>query len=243
MTKTIFITGATGGVGGATAQLFASHGYRVAVGYHSNVDKANALVQDLPGGGHMAVQCTVNKTETIEQAIAHITQTFGTLDVLVNNGGSTKFIAHADLDALTDEVIDDIFAIHVRGTLACVRHAVPIMNTDGVIVNISSIAAESGMGSNIAYCAAKAAINTIIKSLARCLAPKIRVIGVAPGLLNTGFVKGAGSDDFFIAQAAATPLQRLGTVEEIAQAIYAGVEHMPFTTGRVLTIDGGRLLV
>ena len=135
--------------------------------------------------------------------------------------------------------IDDIFAMHVRGALATIRSAVPIINAGGVIVNISSIAAESGLGSNIAYCASKSAINTITKSLARSLAPKIRVIGVAPGLLNTKFVKGVGADDFFVSQAAATPMQRLGTVEEVAQTVFAGVEYLSFTTGRVLTVDGG----
>ena len=242
MAKTIFITGATGGLGGAVAQKFAAEGYKVAVGYHSNMQKAEKIVKNLSGSGHIAVQCSVHKSVTIVSAIDTIKQAFGSLDVLVNNGGSTKFIPHENMDCLTDEVIDDMFAIHVRGVLACVRTALPIINTNGVIVNISSIAAKSGMGSNIAYCGAKAAINTIIKSLARSLAPKIRVIGVAPGLLHTDFVKGAGSDTFFENQIKSTPLQRLGTTDEVAGAIYAGVEYMPFTTGCVLSVDGGRLL-
>ncbi len=249
MTKTIFITGATSGIGQATAALFASHGYRVAVGYHSettdgekNKHDAEQVVTSLSGDGHISVACSVDNTPSVEKAFAYIKQQFGTLDVLLNNGGSTKFIAHEDLDSLTDDVIDAMFAIHARGTLACVRAAVPMLNDGGVIVNISSIAAETGVGSNIAYCGAKAAVAVMVKSLARALAPKIRVIGIAPGLLRTNCVNGEGAEVFFEQQAAATPMQRLGTVQEVAMAIYTGVEHLTFTTGRILNIDGGRPL-
>lgn len=240
--KTIFITGATGGVGEATSHVFAYHGYRVAIGYHSNTDKANAMIADLDGDGHIAVQCTTNDTDSVTRAVSVIQDAFGGLDVLMNNGGSTRFVPHGDLDALTDDIIDSIFQVHVRGMLACTRGCVPIMNDVGVIVNITSIAGTSGLGSNIAYCGAKAAVNTITKSLARALAPKLRVIGVAPGLLRTDFVQGDGVESFFEDQTHLTPLNRLGTTHEVANAVYTGVEHLTFTTGSVIGIDGGRLL-
>jgi 3-oxoacyl-[acyl-carrier protein] reductase len=115
------------------------------------------------------------------------------------------------------------------------RHA------DGLVVNISSIAAKSAMGSNIAYCASKAALDNLTKSLARALAPRIRVVSVSPGLVDTEFVKSMDitwRDE----QVARTPLHRLCTPTEVAQAVVACATHFTFSTGSVFAVDGGRAL-
>ena len=138
-------------------------------------------------------------------------------------------------------LFDRIMQTHVRGSFACVRELEQLFQADGCIINITSVAGETGMGSNIAYCAAKAALDTMAKSLARALSPKLRVIAVAPGLVDTEFVKGI-DQDWRDKQEQATPLKRLVSPEEVAQTVLACVEHMTFTTGRTVYVDGGRPL-
>ena len=119
---------------------------------------------------------------------------FSRFDVLVNCAGTTRFVPHANLDALDDALIDTILATNVRGAFAAVRAFRSLLENSalpggGVVVNISSIAGEIAMGSNIMYCASKAALDNMTKSLARALAPRIRVVSVLPGLVDTEFVK------------------------------------------------------
>ena len=246
MQKTVLITGATGGLGEVTAHAFANLGYRVAVGYNSNVDKANALVSELQvsqlsGDGHIAVKCTTDDTPSVQQARDVIANEFGGLSALINNAGWTKFVSHDDLQSLDDDLIDGIFKTNVRGAFACVREMEDLLQQGSCIINISSIAGQTGNGSNIAYCASKAALDTMTKSLARVLAPKVRVIAVAPGLVDTEFVRGLDKN-WRDTQENATPMKRLASPEEVAGGITACVEHMTFTTGRTIYIDGGRPL-
>ncbi len=241
MTKTVFITGATGGIGHATAIIFAEAGYRVAVGYNSNLTKAKKIVAELSGTGHIAIQCSIDNTDSIKQAKSIIESEFQTLDALVNNGGFTEFVAHDNLQGLTDKLIDQIFQTHCRGSFACVRELENIFTAGGCIVNITSIAGETGLGSNIAYCAAKSAMDTMTKSLARALSPKIRVLAVAPGLVDTDFVKGIDVQ-WRNAQEESTPLKRLAEPIEIGKAVLACIDTLTFSTGRTIYVDGGRPL-
>ena len=161
--------------------------------------------------------------------------------------GPTRFVPHADLDALDDALIDQVLATNVRGPIAAVRAFKPLLaapradGRTGLVVNISSIAAVTAMGSNIAYCASKAAVDNLTKSMARALAPAVRVLSVSPGLADTDFVKSldvAWRDE----QAGRTPLQRLALPEEVAAAVVAAATHLTFTTGAVIPVDGGRPL-
>jgi 3-oxoacyl-[acyl-carrier protein] reductase len=172
-----------------------------------------------------------------------ISQKFGRLHILVNAAGFTKAVPHADLEALDDDLIDRMFQVNWRGQFATIRTFAPLLKTsgDGLIVSISSIAALTGIGSSIAYCAAKAGIDVMTKSLARALAPNIRVLAVAPGVVDTAFVPGR-SADFNEKVAAATPLKRVGQPEEIAAAILACATHLTFSTGTTIVVDGGRSL-
>jgi 3-oxoacyl-[acyl-carrier protein] reductase len=131
----------------------------------------------------------------------------------------------------------------VRGVLTSVRAFKTLLaaNGNGLVVNISSIAAVTAMGSNIAYCASKAAVNNLTMSLARALAPAVRVVAVSPGLVDTEFVKSldqAWRDE----QAKRTPLQRLAMAEEVADAVLAVATYLRFTTGAIVPVDGGRPL-
>ena len=157
--------------------------------------------------------------------------------------GITRFVAHADLDGLDDSLIDDILATNVRGAFAAVRALRPLLQRhgDGLVINMSSIAATTATGSNIMYCASKAALDNMTKSLARALAPAIRVVSLAPGLVDTEFVKQldqAWRDD----QAARTPLKRLALPEEVARAVVVIATGLTFTTGAIIPVDGGRPL-
>jgi 3-oxoacyl-[acyl-carrier protein] reductase len=172
-----------------------------------------------------------------------VSQKFGRLNILVNAAGFTKPVPHADLEALDDDLIDRMFQVNWRGQFATIRTFAPLLKAsgDGLIVSISSIAALTGIGSSIAYCAAKAGIDVMTKSLARALAPDIRVLAVAPGVVDTAFVPGRGAD-FNEKVAAATPLKRVGQPEEIAAAILACATHLTFSTGTTIVVDGGRAL-
>lgn len=240
--KTVLITGATGGIGSAMAHAFAGAGYRVAIAYHRDDNRyaAEELQRALPGGAHYPVQLAVDESDSVRAAFACVKDNGG-IDVLINNAGITKFVPHPDLDALDDDFIDAIFRVHVRGALACARAAVPLMQAGGVIINMTSVAAQIAVGSNIAYCAAKAALGTVTQSLARALAPDIRVNALAPGLVDTDFIRGLDAA-WRAAQIAKTPLGRLTTPAEIASAALLLADQMPMCTGMTLAVDGGRPL-
>ncbi len=168
---------------------------------------------------------------------------FGRLDILVNTAGYTKPVPHQNLDALTDEFIDHMFQVNWRGQFAAIRTFAPMLKAsgDGVVVSISSIAGFTGAGSSIAYCAAKAGLDVMTKSLARVLAPEVRVLAVSPGVVDTPFVPGRGPD-FNDKAAASTPLKRIGTAEDVAAAVVACVTMLGFSTGHIIQTDGGRPL-
>ncbi len=163
--------------------------------------------------------------------------------MLVNGAGFTKPVPHADLEALDDELIDRMFAVNWRGQFATIRAFASLLKAsgNGLIVSLSSIAGSNGIGSSIAYCVAKAGIDVMTKSLARVLAPEVRVLAVAPGVVDTGFVPGRGAD-FNTKTAATTPLKRIATADDIASAVLACATQLSFATGTTLVVDGGRAL-
>ena len=128
---------------------------------------------------------------------------------------------------------------HVKGYYVCIREFEDILEDGGCIINTSSIAGEIGNGSNIIYSAAKGAVDIMTRALARALAPKLRVLAIAPGMIETGIIKNIDTS-WRDRQEAETPMQRLATMEELAETVYGCVEHMPFTTGRTINVDGGR---
>jgi len=196
------------------------------------------MLPGLFGDGHLALRMPVTDGAALADAIAAIDKRHSRLDLLVNSAGITRFVPHGDLDALDDGLISHILDVNVRGVIATARAALPLMRRGGgAIVNISSIAAVTAMGSNIAYCASKAAVDNLTKSLA----PIIRVVSVSPGLVDTEFVRGldqAWRDE----QSGRTPLRRLAAPEEVARAVLAAATALIFATGAILPVDGGRPL-
>jgi 3-oxoacyl-[acyl-carrier protein] reductase len=240
------VTGATGGLGAQICRTLADAGYRVVAGYRTSASSALALVESLPNGGHCALPAPVTDSAALRRLAADVDARYGRCDVLVNCAGTTRFVEHSNLDGLDDALIDDVLATNVRGPFAMVRALRALLARSdlpggSVVINISSIAAQTAMGSNVIYCASKAALDNLTKSLARALSPQIRVVSISPGLVDTEFVKSmdvAWRDE----QACRTPLGRLAQPDEIARAVLATVRDLRFTTGCVLPVDGGRPL-
>ena len=236
------VTGGAGGIGAAICARLAHAGATVALTYRSSSKAAETLVKSLPGAGHFARRVDVTDSAALGELAAETARRHSRCDLLVNCAGTTRFVAHADLVALDDGLIDEIFRTNWRGAFAAIRAFRPLLaQHGGLVVNISSVAASLGTGSNVAYCASKAAMDCMTKSLARALAPRIRVLSVAPGLVNTEFVKGmdqAWRDD----QIARTPIGRLVTSVELGDAVLAAATLLQSLTGCVIPVDGGRPL-
>jgi NAD(P)-dependent dehydrogenase (short-subunit alcohol dehydrogenase family) len=233
------ILGGTGGIGAATARLYAEAGAAVAVVSGTAAARAAAIVATLAGAGHSGHVCAIEDSD----ALAALARAMGRADILVNAAGFTRAIPHGDLDALDDETFDRILAVNTRAAFAAVRVFAPLLRAkgDGLVVNIGSISATTGVGSCVAYCAAKAGMDVMGMALARALAPAIRVLTVSPGVVDTDFVPGrdkAAREK----TAATTPLKRVCTPEDVAEAVLACATSLRFSTGSVIQVDGGRHL-
>ncbi|MGL4635306.1 MAG: SDR family NAD(P)-dependent oxidoreductase [Beijerinckiaceae bacterium] len=241
--KVAVIMGGSGGIGAATARRLAESGAEVVIVWRSDENAAQAVLAGLPAGRHMTLQAAVEDTASLVALAEKVHTAFGKIDILVNSAGFTKPIPATDLDALEDDFIDRMFQVNWRGQFATVRAFRSLLEAsgDGLIVNVSSIAALNGVGSNIAYAAVKAATDTMTKSLARALAPKLRVMGVSPGVVDTDFVPGRGAEQ--LAKIATTiPLQRVAKADDVANAIFALAAHLTYSTGSIIIVDGGRAL-
>lgn len=242
--KCALVTGGSNGIGAAAVRMLAEAGARVMIGFYNGAERAEALRASLPGEGHAVQQIRLEEKASTQAAADAAQATFGRLDVLVNCAGFTQPIAHANLDALDEDFMDKMLAANVRGPYSMIRHCAPLLKAsgDGVIVNVSSISGFTGSGSNIAYCASKAAIDTMTLSLARALGPEVRVLAVSPGAVATDFVAGRGRPELErLAQA--TPLKKVTEPEDVALAIMACITHLKASTGGPIIVDGGRFLV
>jgi 3-oxoacyl-[acyl-carrier protein] reductase len=240
--QVVLVTGGGGGIGSAICRRLAAAGARVVINYRSDDARAQQTIAGLTGEGHLALQASVTASDQLAALAARLRADYGRLDLLVNNAGITTPVPHGDLDSLTDDWIDRIFATNWRGAFATVRAMRPLLaDGGGTVVNISSIAGQSGVGSNVAYCASKAALDSMTRSLARALAPAIRVVSVAPGWVLGEYAQRFPAD-YIQAQKEATPLKDLATPEQVADAVWAVHTTLTFTTGVALTVGGGRLL-
>jgi 3-oxoacyl-[acyl-carrier protein] reductase len=240
------ITGGAGGIGAAIGRALAAVGFAVVVGFRRSAVAAEKLAASLPGSGHAALSAPVTDSVGLRALAAAVAERYERCDVLVNCAGITRFVAHADLEGLDDALIDEILATNVRGSFAALRALLPLLRASSrpggaVVVNISSIAARTAMGSNVMYCASKAAVDNMTQSLARALAPAVRVVSVSPGLVDTEFVKSLDLK-WREEQTARTPLGRLASPEDVAATVVAAVRDLTFATGCVLPVDGGRPL-
>ena len=244
--KIALVTGGAGGIGSAICRKLADEGASVVITYNSNAEKAENLLKTLNGDNHAIFHAPTTDAERVRALADFVKAKYGKLDILVNNAGITTPIPHANLEELTDEWIDKIMQTNVRGTFAMVRAFENLLRNDantegGLVVNISSVAAITGIGSNIAYCASKAAIDSITRSLARALAPDIRVVSVSPGFVEGEYTK-SFDPAFLKMQLDGTPLNRFATPQDVADAVYALTTYLRFTTGSIIAVDGGKPL-
>jgi 3-oxoacyl-[acyl-carrier protein] reductase len=248
--KAALVTGSSVGVGRATAVGFAEKGCSVVINYNRSHSEAEAAA-DLcraKGAETIVVQADVSVDAECRRLVQAAVDKFGRLDILVNNAAATKFIDFSDLEGLTEDIWIKILRTNLLGNFFCSRAAVPEMRKagEGAIVNVVAMAGILGGGSSIAYAASKAAIINMTKSLARTLGPTIRVNGVAPGAIDTRWLRrGLGEEAFEILRESlryTTPLQSIATPEDVADAIIWLVEGAGMVTGETIKLDGGQHL-
>ncbi|HVN27047.1 MAG TPA: SDR family oxidoreductase [Candidatus Binataceae bacterium] len=245
---TLIVTGASRGIGAAIATLMARNGYAIAVNYSRDKSGAASVLDAIrgEGGRAIAVQADVSREEDIVRLFETATHELGPITGLLNNAGTTGGLAR--LDSLTAAALAEVLAVNVAGAMLCAREAVRRMSTrhggsGGAIVNVSSLAARiGGAGEWIHYAASKGAMNTFTVGLAREVgAEGIRVNAVAPGLIDTELHAAAGAPDRLARLAPTTPMQRIGTAMEVAEAVaWLMSPAASYVTGTIIEVGGGR---
>jgi NAD(P)-dependent dehydrogenase (short-subunit alcohol dehydrogenase family) len=243
------VTGGGTGIGRAVSlDLARANARAVVVNYSRSQEEAEATCAEIRALGceALAVRANVAVENEVRDMVSRSLERYGHLDVLVNNAGTTRFIPHPDLDAITDEVWDEIISVNIKGTFYCSRAAAPALRaTRGAIVNIASMAGYRAAGSSIAYGVSKAGVLQLTRGLAVALAPEVRVNAVAPGLVSTRWFRQPFGDEVADSQekrtAETTPLGEVATPEHIAQAVM-GFLRTDLVTGQALVVDGGKNL-
>lgn len=237
------VTGGSNGIGAAAVRRLASAGADVIIGYHNSEERAQKLLRSLPLGRHGIAPLALEDPASFKALGAHIDGRGGKLDILVNSAGFTRAIPHHDLDTLTDELFEQILIANIRGPYSAIRALRTQLRASGdaVVINVSSISGSTASGSNVAYCASKAALDNIGMSLGRALGPEIRVLSVSPGAVATDFVPGRDRTALEVG-AKSTPLRRVIEPDDVAAAIVACVTHLKVSTGTTILVDGGRHL-
>jgi 3-oxoacyl-[acyl-carrier protein] reductase len=242
--KTALVTGGSGGIGSEICRYLAKNGYRVIINeIDAGATSAKTVLETLENYGHSIYLASVTESDRLKEMATFVEEKYGHLDILVNNCGVTKPVVHGDLDGLTDEWIDRIMQINFRGSFASIRALRPALlkAEKPIVINISSIAGRTAVGSNVAYCASKAAIDSLTMSLGRALAPKIRVVSLSPGWVNGEYAKHLPKE-YLKEQEDKTPLGRIAEAEDIGRAVVTIAESFTFSTGCIFPVDGGRPL-
>lgn len=243
--KTAVIAGGTGQVGRATAVRLAAQQAQVVVLVRRDLQQAQEFVASLPNPErkHLAILASIADTQQLKAAVELVRSHSGRCDILVNAAGILDPIPPSNLDQLTDEIFDEILQVNLRGVYATIREFAPMLRAsgDGLIVNISSQSGQRASNSCVAYAASKAGLDLLTRTLAKSLAPQIRVVGIAPGYLEqatsgvTRLISNAELE-------AGSPLKTLATGDDIARTIEAFATLITHATGTTLLVDGGRLL-
>lgn len=240
--KVAIVTGSSSGIGAATAVALAGRGWSVVVNYSKSAKEAESVAARCPAA--IAVRANVAEDAECKRLVQAALDKWGRLDALVNNAGTTKFVQHADLDGLDAADFQRIYATNVIAPFQMCRAAAPALKAShGSIVNVSSVAALLGTGSSIAYAASKAALNTLSMSLARVLAPEVRVNLVAPGFVDTPWMTaGYGAERYAKLREGYSAVAPLGDVcqpDDVARAIVWLVEDAGKVTGQTVYVDSG----
>lgn len=241
--KIALVTGGGTGIGRATSLALAKQDVSVAVNYSRSQEDAESTARQIndAGGRAIAIKADVSQDKEVRTMVEAIVQQWGTVDLLVNNASTTRHIPLADLEAATDEVWDEIYAVNVKGMFYCARAVAPLMKQrgQGAIVNVGSISGITGLGSSLPYAVSKAAIHGLTRSLALALAPEIRVCSVAPGAVETRWW--AGNEERMQQLSRRLLLQHTASPEDIATFICSLLVQESMT-GQIVTVDSGQTL-
>jgi 3-oxoacyl-[acyl-carrier protein] reductase len=246
--KTAIVTGGGTGIGEATCLKLAARGANVVVNYSRSKAEAEATAAACAARGvqALALQGDVGEDADCRRLAGAVEAAWGRIDILVNNAGTTKFNAHANLEGLTAEDFLSIYRTNVVGAYQMLRACAPKLKESGcgAVVNVASVAGVSGIGSSAAYAASKGALITLTKSMARALAPEIRVNAVCPGYVATRWFANRTDEAGFKAinerVANSTPLKHAGTAEDVADGIvFFCAEALSLVTGETLLLDAG----
>jgi 3-oxoacyl-[acyl-carrier protein] reductase len=244
--KGAIVTGAGTGVGRATALALAEAGCSVAVNYSRSKDAAEAVATEAASHGvkAIAVQADVANDDDCRRLVQTALDSFGRLDVLVNNAGTTSFIPHHDLDAVTTETWHTIMGVNLIGPFQMARAAASALKASGAgqIVNVSSVAGVYGTGSSIPYCASKAALNNLTVTLARVMGPEVQVNTVCPGFIDGSWLQEGFGDAFEAIKQSVVDkslLRAVCTPNDVKDAIFGFLLGSKLTTGEIVVVDGG----
>lgn len=241
--KAALITGAGTGIGRSIALRLAAAGADIAINYSRSEKEALETQRTVKESG---VRSLIYKADVADDAqvramVGETIQKLGRLDILVNNAGVTYFVDHDDLEGLKEEYWDRIMGVNVKGMFFCCRAAAEeLKKRKGCILNITSIAGLTGLGSSIAYAASKAAAISLTKSLARAMAPEVRVNSIAPGVVLTRWVE--GQEDHVQRLADGSPMGRIATAEDVSEVAFALITQAGFVTGQSIVVDGGMFI-
>ena len=244
-TKAALITGAATGIGRSAVLALARAGFDVAVNYSSSEAAARetAAQAEKLGAKTLVIKCDVADERGVRAMLESVRKTFGRLDVLINNAGTTASWKPKDLESLSLEDWDRVFAVNVRGLFQVTRAAVPLLKeAQGCIVNTASIVGLRPGPQPLPYAASKAAVVNLTKTLAWNLGPEIRVNAVAPGWMEGDWMKRMLKDKYdelMAKRAKSTPLKRVVTADDVAETMMSLIASNRFVTGEVIVIDGG----
>lgn len=239
------VTGSASGIGRAAALRLARAGYHVTINYSRSKDRAEQTLAELHalGGEHQAVCADVADDVAVRDLVARAINRDGTLDVLVNNAGTTSETLPKDLDGIDLDDWDRVMATNVRGLMQVTRASAPALRrAGGSVVNVASIVGLRPGPQPLVYAASKAAVVSLTKTLAAVLAPEVRVNAVAPGWIAGEWMErtlGENYERLMARRAQHTPLGRNVTLEDVAESIYALAVQHSFVTGEIVVIDGG----
>jgi 3-oxoacyl-[acyl-carrier protein] reductase len=244
--KAALVTGGATGIGRSAVLALARAGFDVAVNYSSSETAARetAASAEKLGAGTLLVRCDVSDEQGVRAMLRAVEEKFQRLDVLVNNAGTTAAWKPRDLETLSLEEWDRVFAVNVRGLFQVTRAALPLLRKgeNPCIINTASIVGLRPGPQPLPYAASKAAVVNLTKTLAWNLGPEIRVNAVAPGWMEGDWMKRMLKDkypDLMEKRARATPLRRVVTADDVAETMMSLVQSNRFVTGEVVVIDGG----
>ena len=244
--RVALVTGSASGIGSAVAIKLSSEGFNTIVNYSQSADSASNTSEkcNAAGSDTLLVQCDVSNETSVISMLSDIEKKYGRLDVVVNNAGTSISTLAKDFDKVSEEEFDRVLAVNVKGMFLVAKHSKGLLSKgiDPCIINTASIVGLRPGPQPLPYSASKAAVISMTQSLSFALGPKVRVNAVAPGWMEGEWMErmlGGNYEKLMERRSKMTPLKRCATSEDVAEVVYALIEHMHFVTGETVIIDGG----